>query len=49
MPDLKTQAPALLDEVRATGIPFHGNEYKALKVFMGTYGRVFFNFVFNLI
>jgi hypothetical protein len=29
MPDLKTQAPALLDEVRATGNLFHGNEVQS--------------------
>ncbi|MFV8356384.1 PAS domain S-box protein [Flavobacterium sp. XS1P32] len=49
MPDLKnTSFPALLDEVRATGIPFHGNEVQSPKSLHGDLREeYFFNFVFQ--
>jgi PAS domain S-box-containing protein len=49
MPDLKnTTFPALLDEVRATGIPFHGVEVQSPKSLHGDLREeYFFNFVFQ--
>jgi PAS domain S-box-containing protein len=49
MPDLKnTTFPALLDEVRATGIPFHGIEVQSPKSLHGDLREeYFFNFVFQ--
>ncbi|MFV8332230.1 PAS domain S-box protein [Flavobacterium sp. GSP14] len=49
MPDLKnTSFPDLLDEVRITGIPFHGNEVQSPKSLHGDLREeYFFNFVFQ--
>lgn len=48
MPELKdTPFPTLLDEVRATGIPFHGVEVQSPKDAHGQLREEYFNFVFQ--
>jgi two-component system CheB/CheR fusion protein len=48
MPELKdTPFPALFDEVRATGTPFHGVEVQSPKDVHGNLKEEYFNFVFQ--
>jgi two-component system, chemotaxis family, CheB/CheR fusion protein len=48
MPEITdTPFPALLDEVRATGIPFHGVEVQSPKNLHGHVREEYFNFVFQ--
>ena len=48
MPELKdTQFPALLDQVYATGIPFHGVDVQSPKNMKGELKEEYFNFVFQ--